>query len=413
MEGWLDKIYSSSYARARLRVAPLGRYLDTHAEFLVRQGYPTETIQTHFVTLRRLNAWLAIQRIPAHRLDESVIEAFANELSLQYKTTHQCEPLRLLLRHLRATGVNSTSAPRPPNTAVERQVKSYIQFLRDVRGLSEESILCYALYFRRFLSRNCAGSRTPLSRLRPKDVVDFVRQLPRGKGSRLPKAVTALRTLFRYLHFTGRTKEDLSVHVPAAARTVQSLPVPLTLEEVRLVLRQCNRRTSRGRRDYAVLLLLSRLGLRSGEVRRLKLDDFDWRQGEVTIHGKGRRLAVLPLPADVGRAVSAYVMRGRPACASRYLFIRDRAPHVEWSDASAVHTLVQRRFREAGFQRSRLGPHVFRHTLATRLLRRGRSLEEIGQVLRHTHVNSTATYARVNVPELRSAAGSWPGGGDE
>lgn len=252
-----------------------------------------------------------------------------------------------------------------------------------------------------------------MSQLRSKDVVEFVRRLPRGKGSRLPTAVAALRTLFRYLHYSGQTQEDLSVHVPAVARTGQSLPVPLTQSEVRNVLRQCDRRTPRGRRDYAVLLLLSRLGLRSGEVQQLKLDDFDWHQGEVSIRGKGRRNSVLPLPADVGRAVSEYITRGRPACESRFLFIRDRAPHVEWSDASSVYSLVHRYFRAAGLQGTRMGPHIFRHTLATRLLSRGRSLEEIGQVLRHSHVNTTAGYARVDVQDLRHAAGPWPEGGDE
>ncbi|MCA9086393.1 MAG: tyrosine-type recombinase/integrase [Planctomycetaceae bacterium] len=404
----LDEIYSTPYATARLRVQPLGGYFDGFARLLFQQGYPVETIRTHFVCLRRLNSWLAVKRATAETLDEVMIDDFASELSLQYKKGHECHAARLFLQYLRETSVNLTSPPKIGDQRTERLVSEYVKFLRDERGLSEDSIKYYALYYRRFLIRRSDGPRVPISKLQAKDVVEFVTQLPRGKGSRLPTAVTSLRTIFRYLYYRGKTKEDLSVHVPGVAQTARSLPKSLTPEQVRLVLQQCDKRTPCGRRDYAVLMLLSRLGLRSGEVRRLKLDDINWHEGEITIRGKGRRLSVLPLPADVGRALSAYLERGRPDCTSRFIFIRARAPYVEFTDASAVAGIALRCFRAAKLPYRRLGPHVFRHTLATRLLRQGRSMEEIAQVMRHANVDSTANYARVHTEELRNAAAPWP-----
>jgi len=371
----LDEIYSTPYATARLRLPPLGAYFDGFARLLANQGYPIDTIRTHFVCLRRLNSWLAVKGETAESLDDVMIDNFARELSLQYKKGHECHAARLLLQNLREANVNSTSPPKTGNPRTERLLSEYVEFLRNERGLSEDSIKYYALYYRRFLNRRSDGPRIPVSKLRARDVVEFVTQLPREKGSRLPTAVTSLRTIFRYLYYRGNTKEDLSVHVPGVAQTVRSLPESLTPEQVRLVLQQCNKRTPCGRRDYAVLMLLSRLGLRSGEVRRLKLDDINWHEGEITIRGKGRRLSVLPLPADVGRALSAYLERGRPDCTSRLIFIRARAPYVEFTDASAVAGIALRCFRAANLPCRRLGPHVFRHTLATSLLRQGRTMD--------------------------------------
>lgn len=407
----LDEFYSAPFARARLRTPPLGAFLDDHAAFLVGQGYAPESIRAHFTILRRFNIWLAIQRIAVAAINESVIQHYVRDLAEQYHTTKDTEPIRILLRCFRTTGVNRTSTPHPPNTPTERLVQGFVSFLRDERGLSEQSIKYYALFAQRFLSRPCAAQRTPPSRLRPKDVVEYVRQLPRGKGARLSIGMAALRLFFRYLHYVGRTKSDLSSFVPSVAKwRGSSVPAALSMRDLRLLLRQCDRRTALGRRDYAVLLLLSRLGLRSGEVQRLTLDDFDWDKGVVTIRGKGQRVGVLPLPEDVGRAIVVYLERDRPSCSTRHVFVRDRAPVQAWANASAVCSLVRRVFRKTALQYPRIGPHLLRHTCATHLLHRGRSLEEIGQVLRHAHINSTATYAKVNETELRKAAGFWPGG---
>jgi integrase len=166
-----------------------------------------------------------------------------------------------------------------------------------------------------------------------------------------------------------------------------------------------------GRRDYAILLLLARLGLRSGEVVRLTLDDIDWQNSDITVAGKMGRLDKLPLPADVGEAIAAYLTNGRPRVPeSRRLFIRSRAPLTGFKDQQGVGSVVEHALARAGIHSPRKGAHQFRHTLASDLLRRGRSLSEIGELLRHRSPQTTSIYAKVDFHSLRPLALAWPGG---
>jgi site-specific recombinase XerD len=225
---------------------------------------------------------------------------------------------------------------------------------------------------------------------------------------------TALRSFFRFLFQDGQTDGDLARAIPAVPQwRLAEVPKYLEPEEVERVLRACQRDTTGGRRDQAILLLLARLGLRASEVIALELDDIDWRAGVLTVRGKGCSHDSLPLPADVGQALASYLRHHRPPCTTRRLFVRTRAPHRGLANPSSLSTIVTRALKRAGLRPAFTGAHVLRHSLATGMLRSGASLDEIGEVLRHRAADTTAIYAKVDVRGLRSLALPWPTKGGE
>jgi integrase/recombinase XerD len=219
----------------------------------------------------------------------------------------------------------------------------------------------------------------------------------------------ALRSFLRYCYLTGLVERDLSgAALPVSGRRRSLLPQGITPTQAKALLRACDRRRASGRRDYAVIVLLLRLGLRAREVATLRLDDLDWRAGQLAVHGKGGRVDQLPLPVDVGEAIAAYLCRGRPRTAGvREVFLRVQPPHVGLT-RSGVKAIVTGAARRAGLGVVR--PHRLRHTAASDMLRAGVPLLEIGQVLRHRSPASTAAYARVDVERLRTIARPWPTG---
>jgi site-specific recombinase XerD len=245
---------------------------------------------------------------------------------------------------------------------------------------------------------------------------DINRFLIRHAQSRTPKVaqlmVTALRSFFRFLFQHGETEGDLSKAVlTVPSWRLAEVPKYLKPEEVECLLHACDRTTPIGRRNHAVLLLLARLGLRAGEVVTLELDDINWRAGELTVRGKGNYRDRLPLPRDAGEALATYLRHDRPACSTRKVFVRMRAPHQGFRHPSTVSTIVCRALEKAGLTPPIKGAHLLRHSLATGMLRRGSSMAEIGEVLRHWSPNSTEIYAKVDTEGLRSIARPWPGRG--
>jgi integrase/recombinase XerD len=191
------------------------------------------------------------------------------------------------------------------------------------------------------------------------------------------------------------------------------LPKYLTPEQVERVLKACNRGTASGRRDYAILLLLARLGLRAGEVVALQLDDINWRAGEIIVRGKGLFHDRMPLPPDVGEALTSYLRRGRPACPTRRVFVCMKAPRRGLAGSSTLTTIVRRALVRADLHPTFKGAHLLRHSLATSLLRSGATMGEIGEVLRHRVPTTTEIYAKVDFDGLRSLAHPWPIGGGQ
>jgi integrase len=243
-------------------------------------------------------------------------------------------------------------------------------------------------------------------------VTGFVqREAHKLSAGRAQSLVSALRSFLRYLRYQGRITTDLAACVPTVARwSFATLPKFLPLGAVQNVLRRSERRTPVGRRNYAILLLLARLGVRACEIVTLNLEDIDWEDARITIRSKGGRRTQLPLPADVGKTLAAYLRYGRPRCSCRRVFIRDRAPRIGFANSIAVSTLVMRALKKAGVESACKGAHLFRHSLATRMIRQGASLDEIGELLGHKSPNTTAIYAKVDLPALRSLALPWPGG---
>src|SRR5208283_1374049 len=215
------------------------------------------------------------------------------------------------------------------------------------------------------------------------------------------------RSLLRWLQMEGLTQPGLDKAVLSAAGWCPNLPRAIDTGQVARLLRSCDRRRALGRRDHAILVLLARLGLRGGEVVRLELEDLDWRRGEILVRGKGGREDRLPLPADVGTALAAYLQRGRPQSASRRVFLRHHAPFVGLADTGAVRGVLERACERAGI--AYVSPHRLRHTAATEMLRAGAPLSEIAQVLRHRSPTTTSFYAKVDLARLGELARHWPG----
>ena len=231
------------------------------------------------------------------------------------------------------------------------------------------------------------------------------------QSKRVQLMTTALRSFLRFARYRGDIDKDLAACIPAVANWKQStLPRALPPEQVEQVLNSVDRETVMGRRDYAILLILARLGLRAGEIRALTLEDLDWKEGLLTVRGKAGRFSQLPLPKDVGAAIANYLRHGRPAVNSRCVFLRAKAPAGGFQGQSGVGSMVKHALERAGIDSPRKGAHQFRHALACQMLKQGASLSEIGELLRHRSPQTTAIYAKVDLDSLASLALSWPGG---
>lgn len=407
----MHQFFKDCASAQRLRMCLLGPHLDTFAARVSRLGYARSTIQTQLTLLGDLSWWLTQHALGVRALGTDVINRFLSSRWCRKTRGRSDVPtFRLFLDHLRAEGV-LRPAPSPVDRSPLGQLRiQYQKYLRKERGLSPVTGCRYWLILRRLLGERFGDGRIRLKDLRPADVTRFLLQQPRcrtPKGAQLRG--TALRSFLRFLFRKGKIDRDLSAAIPAV-RSWRLVEVPKYLKpaEVQRLLTFCDRTSSVGRRDYAVLLLLARFGLRAGEVVGLELGDLDWRAGEVTVRGKGSVHDRLPLPPDVGKTLAAYLRSDRPPCATRRVFVRMRAPHRGFKGSSTVCTIVRRALQRAGLTPPIMGAHLLRHSLATSLLRHGASLPEIGELLRHRSPNTTEIYAKVDLDALRVLVRPWP-----
>ena len=373
----------------RLRAGPLAGDIDGFAAWLAGQGYGRSSAKAKLQLTADLSRWLAEQGLAIEAVNEPRVEAF-----LHARKPRRGDPAtgRQLLAYLRDRGRVPAALCSPPmDSAVERIARTYERFLIDQRAVSPATVKNYLPVVRAFLDERCGSPEVDLASLSARDANQFVgREAERLGRARAKLVVTALRSFLRHLHQRGDLQADLaSAVLPVMHWRLSGLPKSLAPEQVMAILASCDRDTSSGRRDYAILLLLARLGLRAGEVAALTLDDFDWDEGIVTVPGKGQRREPLPLPHEAGEALAAYLQDGRPSCATRRLFIRSRAPHRGFRSAVAICCIVRRALARAGIDSVFKGAHLLRHSLATGMLRNGASLEDIGQVLRHRHPETT------------------------
>jgi integrase/recombinase XerD len=398
---------------SRVRVTgPLSAFAAGFAAELTDQGYTPDSAGYQMRLMAHLSRWLLNKELGASDLRTVEVDRF-----LRARRATGCRHLlsikgmRPLLTYLRDLGVAPTTSLPSPSGPVEEVLARYRNYLTVERGLRHATSCGYVAAVRPFLQgRVLPGSSVlDLRHLAASEVIAFVvRRCPRQSRGAAKLTVTALRSLLGFLHVDGAVGRSLASAVPSvASRRLVGLPKRLEPDQVHRLLASCDRRTRNGCRDLAILTMLVRLGVRVGEVAALQLDDIDWRAGEIVVRGKGTCSERLPLPTDVGEALTAYLQRGRPASAQgRTVFVRIKAPHRALSSPAVAHVV------SAAALRADLGhihAHRLRHTAAAQLLRAGASLPEIGQLLRHRRVLTTAIYAKVDREALRTIARPWPG----
>jgi integrase/recombinase XerD len=389
---------------------PLARYAPGFVAELVEAGYRPNAAAVQLRLLAHLSRWLEREGIDPGGLREPELERFREEDLARVRSLRIAGGLVPLLTYLRGLGVVPV-ADEPALSSVELLLARYREYLLCERGLTAGTARGYIDCVRPFVSsRAREDGELDLAGLTPQDVLGFVLADCQRRPRRSAKLmVTALRSLLRFLHVEGTIDRPLAQVVPSVAFwRLQGLPRGLGSDHVRALLESCDADTVSGRRDLAILLLLVRLGMRRGEVARLRLEDIDWRAGELLVRGKGSRVDQMPLPADVGESLAAYLRDGRPADAgTRAVFMRVRAPRAAMTPAGITQVVV------SASKRAGLGevtPHRLRHTAASELLRRGAPLVEIGQLLRHRTELTTTIYAKVDRDRLRELALPWPGG---
>ena len=357
-------------------VGPLYTYIEPYIAFVSELGFAPRSVYEQIRVIVMFSRSLLRSGCKIRDLKESVTERFLHD-ELRERWPHVAAPatLRRLLVLLRRMGVVA-GKPAPKRSPAQRLTDDYRHFLLTERALSPATVDAWVRFIEKFLCELFGANTLKLSKLRPIDVTAFVqRHARRHSPSHARKLVTGMRSFLRYLRYQGLVEVDLDKAVPRVAQwSLSDLPKHLPASAVERVLESCDLETSTGRRDFAILLLLARLGLRAGEVIRLKLEDIDWDNALITICGKGGYLTQLPLPMDVGQAIVSYLHRDRPRCSSRSLFIRAYAPLTGLSGANAIAKIVQGALETAGVESVRKGAHLLRHSLATSMLRNGASL---------------------------------------
>ena len=399
---------------SRPPAAPLAAHIEAFAEWAREQGYARYSRYRKVLLAAGFSRWLGKQTIRLRGISsEHTFRYLRSRARRVSRRKGDAAALRQFLDLLRCRHIIQAEKRTPCRvTASERTAHAFEQYLLNERALVRATVIHYVPFIRWFLTDRFGHGPVRLSRLRARDVTRFIqRQAPRLHLKRAKLMTTALRSFLHYARYRGDITLDLVAAVPSVANwSMSSIPRAIPAESVRQLLASIHRRTARGRRDYAILLLLARLGLRASEVAFLELDDLDWEAGQVTVRGKRGARAALPLPADVGAAIAAYLRHGRPRSASRRVFVRALAPNDGLAGPSAIACVVRDALERAGVNAPTKGAHQFRHALATQMLRRGASLTEIGEILRHRSPETTAIYAKVDLDTLRTLALPWPGG---
>lgn len=380
-------------------------------EDLRRQGYAAGTIWKQRKLLNDLTGWLQGQQLAMGDLSMAQVDRFmVDRRSAGVRKLKTRKALGPILDHLRGLGLVPAAETPVEDDPAQIILNRYRQFLTTERGLATVTAGRYIDCLRPFLGRRMAAGELDLGGLTPADVTAFVVAWCPCLNSGVAKlTVTALRSFLGFLHLYGVTERSLIPSVPTVLRRrMAGMPKGLEPDQMRRLLAACDADTAVGCRDLAILTLLVRLGIRRCEVAGLRLDDIDWRAGTIRVRGKGDCHEQLPLPPDVGGRVAQYLRHARPADAQgRTVFVRHFAPHYALG-ASRVSGIVADAARRAGL--GRVHAHRLRHTAATELLRSGASLPEIGQLLRHRRVETTAIYAKVDRDALRLIARPWPEG---
>jgi integrase/recombinase XerD len=395
-------------SRVRVR-GPLAPYAPGFRRELARQGYTPNSASNQLQLMAHASRWLARADLEVGDLTPARIEEFLSARRAEgYTLWLSTKAMVPVMAYLHALDVVPAPSPVDPATPAEQLLERYQTYLAQERGLAVATVSSYLQVATLFFSKRSPEGTLDLERLSAAEVIDFVLAECAGRTRGSAKyVVCGLRSLLRFLHVEGHTERQLATVVPKVAGwRLAGLPKAFGSQEVARLLGSCDRRSTSGRRDFAVLHLLVRLGLRAGEVAALELADIDWRGGEVVIRGKGRREEQLPLPVDVGDALVGWLHRGRPRCESSKVITTVRAPQRGLT-SGGVSAIVRAACARAGLPE--VGAHRLRHSAATQMLRAGAGLAEVGQVLRHASLLTTSIYAKVDRRTLRLLAQPWPG----
>ena len=406
-------VINDQFALSRAPEGPLAIWLDGFAGFASTKGYARSSIHRQVLLAAGFSQWLQQEGIA---LSDMTFDHLARYLRYRASRLRPCRGDSAALGHLidflRLEGVIPVEKmPVRSATQAECCVHAYEQYLQ-TGGLAAATILHYVPFVRDFLQHCFRNGHGALSQLNAGDVVGFVqRKASLISRNRAKLMTTALRSFLRFVRSSNDAIPDLAAAVPSVANwSMTSIPRAISPDQVHRLLTSVDRRTAMGRRDFAILLLLARLGLRSSEVAFLALDDIDWNTGTLRVRAKGGRRNAFPLSHEIGEAVVDYLRHGRPPSNSRRVFLRTKAPNRGFRGSCGIGSVVRHSLERAGMNTPSFGTHQFRHGLATGMLRQGASLGEIGDVLGHRHPDTTRIYTRVDLAALRGLALPWPGG---
>lgn len=407
---------SSIAERVRAKVktvnGPFGKYLERFQNVLESQGYSQARIYQYVICIAILDRAVKKTGIKVKNLDEDRAVELLKGLDSPELWKRKADFIaRNFMKFLAGLGAVKSLAPKVPDVPRLRLRIDYEEFLRRQRGLTEKSILRCWYVANQFLKFLFPDGKDDLSGITPEGIIKYIQfQLSRRKHFRDKTQSTHLRNLLLFLFKTGKTATNLAPSVPRIAQPRQpSLPRHLAPEQVETLISTVKKDTPTGRRNYAMVLLMARLGLRPTEVITVQIDDIDWRKGVILIRGKGQLHDRMPLPQDVGEVLADYIQKDRKT-KSRVLFVTERAPRQPFYDAQILNSVLKEAFIKTGLRPPvrYVGANVLRHSLAMKLMKNGSSLPEVGDVLRHRSRRTTMIYARVDIEGLRSVAQPWP-----
>jgi integrase/recombinase XerD len=401
---------------AKLEAHPKGLCQATFSDFeayLSARGYARATVLQYLSTARRFGAWLRHPRKRKIAIDEEAVALFVRRSKVNNRlrcTNHLQSSLGHLLQMLRDRGEVTLISASPP-TIIDAAIQKFASHMCDTCGFAEATCQRHAYYVRRFLEYKYGSGSLRWNQLCESDLVNFVGEY--GKQSMLGAAKAVASALRKFLRHLQLRKVDVGGLVDVVPATpcwrLASLPRMMTEKQLHTLLSSFDRSTALGRRDYAMVMLMSTLGVRASEVAQLQLDDLNWRDASLRIvTPKTRRTNTLPLPDATGRAIANYLCDGRPQTSHRHVFARHCAPRDIPITSNTVRAVAIRAFCRCGFDPKWKGSHILRHTVATQLHQRGSTLKEVADLLGHRSIETSAVYAKVNLPALAAVAMPWP-----
>lgn len=405
----LKDFFTHGHIIARHRSGLFGAHVDGLTEDLNNKGYARQSVRSAIAAVSGFGRWMDRRDLRVKDASEKTIDEFVGR-HRSWIRNGRSAALCALLTRLRRMGLAS-KGPLPKEGPLEAIERDFAAYLRRERALSTATVKNYVPVARLFMVERFGARCVDLTKLRVVDIHEFVlSHIHSCSPKRMHLMLTALRSFLRFLYLRGHIAAPMADHIPRVAGWRLSEPPKwLSSEAIERTLACCDRHSSTGQRDYAILMMLAHLGLRAGEIVSMELDDIRWETGEISVCGKGQQRKRFPLSEEVGQVLATYLKDVRHPCSSRRVFLRVRAPYRGLGNSSTLDAIVSRALSRAGFDPPNKGSHVFRHSLATSMLHNGATLTEIGQILHHKSPNTTAIYAKVDLGGLRALAQPWPG----